>query len=137
MTPAREVRMRGTGGGSAVHDQVAFSLNAVKLIRLRDTLAALDAESSQGAPDEAARMRVNAETQRLLVEVGTALPQPLLDELKHFIVGVGAQSTDSEWRLVRGQLIGWLDGIFWALEPVGPDPGAPDADPEAEPEGGG
>ena len=99
-------------------EPAAYSLNGVKLVRLRDTLLALDAEASQANGDQAARIRVNVETQRLLVEVGTALPQPLLEELKQFIGGIGGASSDSEWRLVRGQLIGWLEGIFWALNPV-------------------
>jgi hypothetical protein len=81
-----------------------------KLLRLHDSLAAMVDESTRAELDAAVTGDLRAVTGRFLVEIGSALPDDLLDELR-LLVG----ATDDELRLLRRQLLGWVEGVLSAL----------------------
>jgi hypothetical protein len=101
-----------------------------KLLRLHDSLAAVVDESARGALDDRVAGDLRVVTGRFLVEIGSALPDDLLDELR-LLVGDGlVGASDDELRLLRRQLLGWVEGVLGALVVAAPDDG--DADDAAD-----
>jgi len=83
-----------------------------KLLRLRQALAALLAEVGKVDPDPDEEHWLIAAVPRMLAEVGSSLPDSLLDELGRLVGPTcGPRLTACSARLVLSQLEGWLDAL--------------------------
>ena len=93
-------------------------LDPVKLVRLSWMLVALLDETRVAGLDAHARARLASTVQRALAELGSALPDDLMEELAALVpLPVDRPPTQTDLLIVEGQLVGWLRGL---LAPAGP-----------------
>ena len=65
--------------------------------------------------DRASVHRLETLAQETLIEIGSAGPDGLLNELSRFVTGVGTSDpTADELRVIESQLLGWLRGMAHA-----------------------
>lgn len=117
------------------------SIDGGKLLRLHDSLAAMVDEATHGELDAAVTGDLRTVTGRFLVEIGSALPDDLLEELRVLVGDDLVGATDDELRLLRRQLLGWVEGVLSALVVATPDdaesaPGEDDEGPSPLPRRG-
>ena len=103
-------------------------LNAKKLARVHAMASALIDELHRGDLDDLSRHRLEHLTFDTLVEMGSAVPDDLLEELRRLVPpGEGLNATDAELRILWAQILGWIGGIAlsegfeqarWAVEDV-------------------
>jgi hypothetical protein len=88
-------------------------VNPEKLVRLTWMLGELF-EELRGVPlDDPARARLHHLLGRALVELGSSLPDDLLEELATLMVAVDdTDPSTAELRTVQAQLLGWLEGLL-------------------------
>jgi len=87
-----------------------------KLLRIDAALDALRASCDGEDLDEAALARIDETLHALLVETGSALPEPLLDELGELVRPFQhPHRTPDEIRLAVAQLCGWVHGLERAV----------------------
>lgn len=91
----------------------------VKAMRLADMVDAIVAELHASPLDGATRARVRLLYRDALVEVGSTLSDPLLEELARLHPGCEAES-DDELRIDIVLLSGWLHGLRSALAAAEP-----------------
>jgi hypothetical protein len=103
-----------------------------KTARLRSALLATLEELNQTDLDQAAMartIRLHADT---LIEVASAVSDPLIDELVDLrIEPLPADASPAEVRVAQAQLAGWVNGLLAAIMPL-PHPGW---DPQPGPDG--
>lgn len=129
--PQRLMRLVSDGPDGARPDVV----DGAKLLRLQATLASVVAELRQMDVEETSRPALAALERRLLVELGSVLSDPLLDELRREVGPVpGADTSAGELRVVAAQLLGWAEGLLFGLSVAVPVSGTGAAD--GEPDGG-
>lgn len=86
-----------------------------KLLRIDAALDALR-EACEAELDDAAVARLDVAARALLVEAGSALPEPLLEELGELVRPFQHPNrTPDEIRLAIAQLCGWLHGLERAV----------------------
>lgn len=101
-----------------------------KVTRLLDTLDAGLTELNDVHPDDAARERLIEAYRTSLVEMTSALSDPLVDELVALHIGpLDPGSSVSELKVAEAQLLGWAMGLVLPL------PGRDDLLPAEAPEG--
>lgn len=92
-------------------------VDPVKLIRLAWMLVALLDETRLADLDEGARARLAGTVQRSLAELGSALPDELMEELAALMpLPRDRPPSRTDLLLLEAQLVGWLRGV---LRPVG------------------
>jgi hypothetical protein len=103
-----------------------------KTARLRDALLATLEELNRTDLDPAAlarTIRLHADT---LVEVASAVSDPLIEELVSLrIQPLPADASPAEVRIAQAQLAGWVNGLLAAIMPLPPvEAWDPDPGPE-------
>lgn len=125
--------MSTEGPARRTDDSDLVVLAPAKVVRLAEMIDAITDELHDEPIDRAARARLRDLYRVVLVEVGSTLSDPLLDELAHLQQSPEVGS-DDEMRVVVAQLAGWLRGLRAGLatgdvpfvlsrepdEPVGP-----------------
>jgi len=86
-------------------------VNGAKVLRLQQALAALVDELRTVEADSDEERRLIRLVPLLLAEVGSALPDPLLDELEVLVGRRPAELSPSAARVVLAQLSGWLTAL--------------------------
>ena len=88
-------------------------VNGAKLVRMTWMLGTLF-EELRGIPlDDPGRQRLHHLLQRSLVEVGSSLPDGLLEELALLVAPASDERpTVEELRTVHAQVLGWLEGLL-------------------------
>lgn len=90
-----------------------------KLVRIDAAIEQLRAAAKAEALDADALARLDAAVRRLLVETGSAVPEPLLEELGELVRPFQHPDRSAdEIRMALAQLAGWVDGLERALSPV-------------------
>jgi hypothetical protein len=93
------------------------SVNAQKLGRVHAMACLIIEELHRDDLDASSRARLEHLTYDTLVEMGSALPGDLLDELGRLVrPGTGEVASVAELRIVWAQIRGWLQGIALAEE---------------------
>jgi hypothetical protein len=83
-----------------------------KLARMHALVARLLAELRDVTLDPASLVRLEALVQQTLVDIGSAVPADLLDELgRIFHRAARGRPTGDELRVVDAQMLGWLRGL--------------------------
>ena len=99
-------------GDQPADGMTADGLDAPKLLRLRQAIAALLGELHQIEPDSREEQRLIETVPRLLAEVGSSLPNPLLEELGMMVGPLRDGSlTGASARIVLAQVEGWVDAL--------------------------
>lgn len=99
--------------GAAV-DEVGVVVAPAKVIRLTSMVEAIVEEMHSQPFDQTSRARIRGMYRDALVEVGSALSDPLLDELARLQPGARL-SSDDELRVDIALLSGWLRGLRFGL----------------------
>lgn len=90
-------------------------VNALKLARLHDMAGALVDELHHVELDAPSRARLERLAYDSLVEVGSALPPSLLDELQRLVPpSERPRASDAELRVLWAQVLGWINGVALA-----------------------
>lgn len=112
----REVEDTGDAGeaGEAGDTQVLV-IDGTKLLRLEATLDAVLGELPTEVGGERETRRFDELTSRLLAEVGSTLPDPLLDELHRLLGSFPEPLSLRQLRILLVQLEGWVDGLLDAF----------------------
>jgi len=99
---------------------VSESVHLSKLLRVDAAIGALRAAAAEAEPlDDGALARLDEAVRRLLVEAGSAVPEPLLEELAELVRPFQhADRTPDEVRLALAQLAGWVHGLERAVAPT-------------------
>jgi hypothetical protein len=88
------------------------TINARKLARVHGMASALIDELHRGQLDDQSRARLERLSYDALVEMGSAVPDDMLEELHRLVQPAdGPSATDAELRVVWAQLLGWLNGV--------------------------
>lgn len=86
--------------------------NARKLARVYGMAGALIDELHQGQLDDPSRSRLERLTRDSLVEMGSAIPDDLLEELHRLVPpGDGTAASQAELRVLWAQMLGWIAGV--------------------------
>ncbi len=102
-TPAR--------ASAAAPDEASLVVLApAKVVRLAEMVDAIVDELHDEPVDGATRARLRQLYRAALVEVGSTLSDPLLDELSH-LQPSSAVASDDDLRVAVAQLAGWLRGL--------------------------
>lgn len=89
-----------------------LTVNGPKLVRLEYTIRSLIEEMREAAPSSEDLADVGGVLDRLLAEVGSCLPDPLLEELARLVGPLGDGPVDGDTlRVVLAQLDGWLAAL--------------------------
>lgn len=89
-----------------------------KVMRIGSMVKSLLEEVRSGALDEASRERLAEIYERSIVELSEALSPDLQEELHTLALPFkdGETPSDSELRIVKAQLVGWLEGLFHGIQ---------------------
>ena len=86
--------------------------NARKLARVHGMAGALIDELHRGELDGPSRSRLERLTHDSLVEVGSAVPDDLLEELHRLVPPAdGPTVSQAELRVLWAQMLGWINGV--------------------------
>ena len=102
---------RGDGEGEAV-------TSPAKVMRIGSMVKALLEEVRTAPLDEPSRERLAEIYERSIVELSAALSPDLQEELKSLALPFhdGTVPTESEIRIAKAQLVGWLEGLFHGIQ---------------------
>jgi len=87
-----------------------------KLLRIGAMLRELLEEVRRSSPDEAGRRRLREIYDRALAELKAGLSDELQQELEAFATPLAESSSESEIRIAKAQLLGWLEGLFQGIQ---------------------
>ena len=89
-----------------------------KVMRIGSMVKQLLEEVRQAPLDEASRERLAEIYERSIVELSEALSPDLQDELHMLALPFrdGEVPSDSEIRIAKAQLVGWLEGLFHGIQ---------------------
>jgi len=103
--------------GSAVQDEESITSPA-KVMRIGSMVKQLLEEVRAAPLDEASRERLAEIYERSLIELSGALSPDLRDELASLALPFddGEIPSESELRIAKAQLVGWLEGLFHGIQ---------------------
>ncbi len=89
-----------------------------KVMRIGSMVKQLLEEVRQAPLDEASRERLAEIYERSIVELSEALSPDLQDELRNLALPFkeGDVPSESELRIAKAQLVGWLEGLFHGIQ---------------------
>lgn len=89
-----------------------------KVMRIGSMIKQLLDEVHASALDSPSRERLGEIYERSIAELSTALSPDLAEELRTLALPLrdGVVPTDSELRVAKAQLVGWLEGLFHGIQ---------------------
>jgi hypothetical protein len=105
-----------TAGGA--DEQVETVSAPAKVMRIGSMVKQLLEEVRTAPLDDASRERLAEIYERSIVEVSDALSPDLQEELRNLALPFkeGVVPSDSELRIAKAQLVGWLEGLFHGIQ---------------------
>ncbi|HEV2368901.1 MAG TPA: proteasome activator [Acidimicrobiales bacterium] len=101
----------GVVRADAPSDRTADVIDGPKVMRLQQMLGVLLAEMHAVEPDSEEEAHATRCVPRLLAEVGSALPDELLEELGLLVGPISDELTPSSARIILAQIEGWLGAL--------------------------
>lgn len=87
-----------------------------QLLRIGAMLRELLEEVRRSSPDEAGRKRLLQIYDRARTELRAGLSEELQHELDAFTTPLQPTASESEIRIAKAQLLGWLEGLFQGIQ---------------------
>jgi hypothetical protein len=87
-----------------------------KLLRIASMVRELLDEVRRSSPDEAGRERLSQIYTRALAELKEGLSEDLQAELDSLTIPLKGTPSESEIRVAKAQLVGWLEGLFHGIQ---------------------
>ena len=92
------------------------TVQVTKLLRVDAAIQAARSDAAAGPLDAEGLARLDAVARRLLLDIGNAVPEPLLEELAELLHPFDhVDRSADEVRLSLALLAGWVDGLERAL----------------------
>ena len=104
------------GGPEAGQEIGQFVQQPAKIMRIAGMIKELLADVRQSPPDEAGRKRLRTIYERAVTELKDTLSEDLQQELQGFTLPLDGTPTESEIRIAKAQLVGWLEGLFQGIQ---------------------
>lgn len=119
--PAGQQIERGelVGAAAAAEEPQFETVSApAKVMRIGSMVKQLLEEVRTAPLDDASRERLAEIYERSIVELSEALSPDLQDELRNLALPFkdGVIPSDSELRIAKAQLVGWLEGLFHGIQ---------------------
>ncbi len=113
LVPAATPRDEGGDGG-----EIEAVTSPAKVMRIGSMVKALLEEVRAAPLDDQSRERLAEIYDRSIVELGEALSPDLQEELRMLTLpfGDGEVPSESEIRVAKAQLVGWLEGLFHGIQ---------------------
>ncbi|MCU1502104.1 MAG: hypothetical protein JWM12_1458 [Ilumatobacteraceae bacterium] len=109
-----------TDGSDDGHDEAGTEMitEPGKVMRIGSMVKQLLEEVRSGSLDEASRERLAEIYERSIVELADAMSPDLQQELHNLALPFpdGAVPSESELRVAKAQLVGWLEGLFHGIQ---------------------
>ncbi len=107
-----------TGDSEQRSDEGDAVTSPAKVMRIGSMVKALLEEVRAAPLDEPSRERLAEIYERSVVELSEALSPDLQEELKSLALPFqdGAVPSESEIRVAKAQLVGWLEGLFHGIQ---------------------
>lgn len=104
------------GSDAAVPDETVTE--PAKVMRIGSMIKQLLDEVHSSNLDSPSRERLGEIYERSIVELSSALSPDLADELRSLALPLreGVVPSDSELRVAKAQLVGWLEGLFHGIQ---------------------
>ena len=93
-----------------------FVSQPAKLLRITTMIRELLADVRQSSPDEAGRKRLRDIYERAIAELKEVLSEDLQQELGMLAAPLDRTPTESEIRIAKAQLVGWLEGLIQGIQ---------------------
>ena len=105
-----------TGVDTPIPDETVTE--PAKVMRIGSMIKQLLDEVHASALDSPSRERLGEIYERSIAELSTALSPDLAEELRTLALPLreGVVPTDSELRVAKAQLVGWLEGLFHGIQ---------------------
>jgi hypothetical protein len=87
-----------------------------KLIRIVAMIREVLEDVRQSSPDEGGRKRLREIYERTRAELKDALSEDLQHELETLTMPLDPNPSESELRVAKAQLLGWLEGLFHGIQ---------------------
>jgi hypothetical protein len=87
-----------------------------KLMRIAAMVRQLLEEVRQSSPDEAGRKRLREIYERAVTALKETLSEDLQQELDTLTIPLEQTPSESEIRVAKAQLVGWLEGLFQGIQ---------------------
>jgi hypothetical protein len=97
-------------------DAGQFIHQPAKIMRIAAMIRELLVEVRQSSPDAAGRDLLRTIYERALAELKDTLSEDLQHELDTFMRPLSATPSESELRVAKAQLVGWLEGLFQGIQ---------------------
>jgi hypothetical protein len=119
--PIDQSSVESLGSGEVVAASVPADetvTEPAKVMRIGSMIKQLLDEVHSSNLDSPSRERLAEIYERSIVELGTALSPDLTEELRSLALPFreGTVPTDSELRVAKAQLVGWLEGLFHGIQ---------------------
>lgn len=102
----------GPGGGPGGE----FVRQPAKLLRIAAMVREVLEEVRQSSPDDSGRRRLRAIYERAVAELKEGLSEELQQELDTLTIPFEGTPSESEIRVAKAQLVGWLEGLFHGIQ---------------------
>jgi len=93
-----------------------FVHQPAKLLRITAMIRELLEEVRQSSPDEAGRKRLGVIYERAVKELKEGLSRELQEELETLTIPLEGTPSESEIRVAKAQLVGWLEGLLHGIQ---------------------
>ncbi len=87
-----------------------------KLLRITAMIRELLEDVRQSSPDEAGRKRLRLIYDRALIALKEGLSSDLQEELDTLTIPLEGTPSESEIRVAKAQLVGWLEGLLHGIQ---------------------
>jgi hypothetical protein len=119
--PIDQASVESLGSGEVVAASVPADetvTEPAKVMRIGSMIKQLLDEVHSSNLDSPSRERLAEIYERSIIELGTALSPDLTEELRSLALPFreGTVPTDSELRVAKAQLVGWLEGLFHGIQ---------------------
>ncbi|MBI1733590.1 MAG: DUF2587 domain-containing protein [Candidatus Rokubacteria bacterium] len=93
-----------------------FVSQPAKLLRIATMIRELLADVRQSSPDEAGRKRLREIYEHAIAELKDVLSDDLQQELGTLVTPLESTPSESEIRIAKAQLVGWLEGLIQGIQ---------------------
>ncbi|MEW9552182.1 proteasome activator [Nonomuraea sp. NPDC050783] len=100
----------------AAEREIARITEPARLLRMSDMVHMLLDEAQGLSLDDRARDQLKHIHLRAVEEIGESVAPELREELERLMPEPSGSPSEAELRIMQGQLVGWLDGVFQGIK---------------------
>lgn len=110
---ASDIRAANVSPAARTHEEASPVRDPAKLLRVAHSAVAVSDSTLAGELDEAARVRLAQMWDSFMTELGSAVSDSAMAELRRLLPPRGERvPTEADLRITEAQIVGWLNGLF-------------------------